>query len=581
MRQKAVLLTGDRLCGIESRAARLLEFFGVRHDTQSAIDFTLPKNPGPERQYRIIGTAQSFESVANRLQTCDGLYDQLHSIFLFSNGDPVGLSKVVSQLAGNDISVRRGAKADLEWTIADDPNALHGVMRGLSVHPTPAAVSDADLFEASEKFAASLIASEEKAAFIRLRWRGVPVFVSSVPLVNIDADLTTQNFDVRDHLFDAVPFVCYLKWAFGDSAWHAPEAGACVVVDDPLLKPRYGFVRYRELLALMKQVRFATTIAFIPWNWRRSDPDVVQLFKENVKNYSVCVHGCDHTAQEFASSDRQWLRSRASAACERMSGHQTLTGLEHDRVMVFPQGAFSAEAIGELKSAGFDAIVNTEVHSNGGGPRRLTIADVWDVAVMSYDDFAVYTRRYPSQGVENFAFDLLLGKPGIIVIHHDFCKDRCSRLVQFIHQLNSLRTPLTWRCLGDVVKRSYRQKKLTPDSIEIEIYSNQAVIENTSNNTQRYVVRRRERQPDTIDCVRAGSEEAAWHPNGGYIQFEVTLQPGETILLAVRFKAAGPAEHLKPDIMSSARTTLRRYLSEARDNYLTPARARIATSCYV
>jgi hypothetical protein len=249
--------------------------------------------------------------------------------------------------------------------------------------------------------------------------------------------------------------------------------------------------------------------------------------------------------------------------------------------MVFPQGVFSAEAIGELKRAGFDAVVNTEVHSEPRCNQKLTISDVWDVATMVYDDFPVYTRRYPGQGVENFAFDLLLGKPCVVVIHHDFCKDGCSQLIHFIEQLNALRVPLVWRCLGDVLKRSYRQKKLTADSTEIEIYCNQAVIENTSKKTQKYVVRRREHQPDSVDDIRAGSDEVTWHRNGDYIEFALTLQPGESVLVALRFKLGESVTHDGQSIMSSATTTLRRYLSEARDNYLAPAKARIAASYYV
>jgi hypothetical protein len=581
VRQTAVLLTGDHPCGRESRAARLLEFFGVACDTQSAVEFTPRGALEPKRRQRLIGTTQGFQSVANALRTHNELQNQIHSIFLFSNGDPIALSKVASELSGSNISVRRGAKTHLEWTIADDPDGLHGAMRGLHVRPAPKVVSSADFFEVDDKFVTPLIAAGEKVAFLKLSWHGVPVFICSGPLVDIDADLTSQNFDIRDYLFSAVPFVCYLRWAFNSVSWHAPEANACLVVDDPLLKARYGFVRYRELLALMKQVRFATTIAFIPWNCRRSDPGVVQLFKENLQNYSVCVHGCDHTANEFGSSDREWLGSLASAALERMSHHETLTGLQHDRVMVFPQGVFSAEAIGELKRAGFDAVVNTEVHSEPRCSQKLTISDVWDVATMAYEDFPVYTRRYPSQGIENFAFDLLLGKPCVIVIHHDFCKDGYAQLIHFIEQLNALRVPLVWRGLGDVLKRSYRQKKLTADSTEIEIYCNQALIENTSKNTQQYVVRRREHRPDSVEDIRAGSDQAEWHRNGDYIEFALTLQPGETVLVTLRFKPGESAAHHRQSMMSSANTTLRRYLSEARDNYLAPAKARIVPSCYV
>ena len=37
--------------------------------------------------------------------------------------------------------------------------------------------------------------------------------------------------------------------------------------------------------------------------------------------------------------------------------------------------------------------------------------------------------------LENFAFDLLLGKPCLIVSHHEFFKDDCARLIELIEKL--------------------------------------------------------------------------------------------------------------------------------------------------
>ena len=47
---------------------------------------------------------------------------------------------------------------------------------------------------------------------------------------------------------------------------------------------------------------------------------------------------------------------------------------------------------------------------------------------MRYSSFPIFTRRYPWEGIENFAFDILLGKPALIVIHHDYCSDGYDRL---------------------------------------------------------------------------------------------------------------------------------------------------------
>ena len=230
------------------------------------------------------------------------------------------------------------------------------------------------------------------------------------------------------------------------------------VIDDPLLKPTHGFVDFGKLLSLMKQHNFSTNIAFIPWNWRRSAPGVVRLFRENPKCYSLSVHGCDHTRAEFGSSNQQRLYWKAEQAAERMNRHRSMTGIHHDPVMVFPQGIFSEAGMSVLKHTDLIGAVNNDVVSADPCPRAITISDVWDIAVMGYS-FPLFTRRYPWEGIENFAFDALLGKPAIAVIHHDYCSDHGTRLVNFVKQVNALQCAPTWRNLGDVVRRSCRQRE--------------------------------------------------------------------------------------------------------------------------
>jgi len=583
MLEKALLLTGHRPSGDDHRAERLLEFFGVPYQTQYAGELQLTQSHQGESntRYRLLCAAETFDRVIGVLPDLLGGPDEfaqrVHSVFLYSNGDAPVLANVVSQLSGAKISICPGAGSETPCCIADDPDGLCGAMRGLRIHPSVAALTSCDFFDLNGSSVTAVIAAGNKAAFLKLVWMGVPVFVSSARLIDIDANLATRNFDIRDHLLSAVPVVSYLRWAFASSSWNTPEASACLVIDDPLLRARYGFVRFRQLLALMKQIRFSTSIAFIPWNWRRSNPKVVQLFRDNPEIYSLCVHGCDHTAGEFATSDRLRLRAVASEALRRMSLHERRTGLAHDRLMVFPQGVFSEEAILELKRAGFYAVVNTEVHSVPARKRELTISDVWDVAVMAYGDFPIYTRRYPAQGIENFAFDLLLGKPCLAVIHHDFCGDGYAGLVQFIEQLNALRVPLTWRRAGDVIRRSYRQKESLSDSVEVEMYGSELLIENRSQRAKSYLIRRREHDSNSIESLHAGSRRVSWDSAGDYIEFRLTVGPGESTLLTLRFKAAEDLAHRRQNLAHSIKTLLRRYLSEARDNYVLPTKSRLAS----
>jgi len=578
MQENAVLLTADYPSADDQRAERLLNFFGVRYLKRRATELGLPENKSAEK-YRLVCSVQAFARLVGDLQnvSCNSncLARQIHSVFLYSNGDPVALAKAVSQLSGATISIRRGAERVTEWHIANEPDGLCGAMRDLRIQPSATYLRSGDFFHTDGESLTPLIAGEDKAAFLKLNCNGLPVFVSSERLIDIDAELTTFNFDIRDHFFSAVPFVSYIRWAFPLSSWHAPEASACLVIDDPLLKPTHGFVDFRELLALMKRYKFSTNIAFIPWNWRRSAPEVVRLFRENPEHFSLSVHGCDHTRAEFGNSSQQRLYWKTQQALERMNRHESITGICHDPVMVFPQGIFSEAAMSALKRTDLIASVNNDIISADPHPRTITISDVWDIAVMCYS-FPLFTRRYPWEGIENFAFDALLGKPAIAVIHHDYCSDHCASLVNFIEQLNALPCAPIWRNLGEVVRRCYRQREDSPGAMEVEMYGTELRIENRSGQPKRFLIKRREGEPSAIERICTEAQEIGWQTVDGHIDFEIELNPGENRVIRVKFHDLAVKGFKGDNRLYRVKAMLRRFLCEVRDNYVMPMRCRFA-----
>ncbi|HEY9502706.1 MAG TPA: hypothetical protein VIR01_13820, partial [Pyrinomonadaceae bacterium] len=282
----------------------------------------------------------------------------------------------------------------------------------------------------------------------------------------------------------------------------------------------------------MKRHNFSTNIAFIPWNWRRSAPEVVRLFRENPERFSLSVHGCDHTRAEFGSADQQRLYWKARQALERMNRHEAITGISHDPVMVFPQGVFSEAAMSALKRTNLIASVNNDIISADPHPRAITISDVWDIAVMRYP-FPLFTRRYPWEGIENFAFDALLGKPAIAVIHHDYCSDHCARLVNFVQQVNALQCAPTWRNLGDVVRRSFRQRLDSTGAVEVEMYGTELRIKNRSDQPKRFLIRRRECESSAIQRICTDGQEIVWKQVDGRINFEIDLGPSESQVIKI------------------------------------------------
>jgi len=223
---------------------------------------------------------------------------------------------------------------------------------------------------------------------------------------------------------------------------------ACIIIDDPLLKENYGFLNYRKLLNLMDKHNFFTTIAFIPVNYNRTDNKIAALFQERADRFSLCVHGCDHTAGEFAKTDFNYLDHKVKLATARMIEHEKKTGIPFDRVMVFPQGKFSNIAMDVLKKHNYLAAVNTEASPVDG---HLS------------SDFPFYLR-YKLEDVIDCVCE-----PIFIVIHHDYFKNGYQRLTDFVDVLNAKQKNIKWDSVGNILRQHLSDHDLNKSSPVVPI----------------------------------------------------------------------------------------------------------------
>jgi hypothetical protein len=560
--EEAILLAGsDGLSSQDRNLAKLLEFFGVSWRVATPQDLLTDHNVNGS-SLRLLCSATHFSSliadVGRDSKKAGQWRNQIHSAFVYAGEDSAALDNLVKTTR----SFNNGPV-----TVSNKLPDFCGIMAGIQIAANDSEIASIFASPSGDE-SVEIISTVGGSIFLKQDYEGVPVFLcSGTKVIDIEHELPDGIFDVRRHVLEAIPPVLYIKWAFVTTSWVAPERSASLVIDDPLLRPTYGFVDYRELLSLMQRYKFSTNIAFIPWNWRRSDPSVTRLFRENPEYYSLSVHGCAHTQAEFGRDESDYLHAKAKQAIEQMDRHETTSGIVHDRVMVFPQGVFSAAAMDVLKQTSLIAAVNNDTLSSDRPPRTITVADVWDTAIMAYGNFPLFTRRYPWSGVENFAFDSLLGKPVIIVIHHDFCRDHCVQLIEFIKRLNALPCPLSWRSLSDLVRRSYRHRPLSEDVTQVEMFGKELCLENLSDRTKQFLVRRRESMPSMVNEVFAGNCKVSWENSDEGIQFAVEVRAGETILIRLRYYELGEVESAE-NLNYRARTMLRRYLCELRDNYI-------------
>jgi hypothetical protein len=413
----------------------------------------------------------------------------------------------------------------------------------------------------------SIIRMDKGEVFFRLTCGGLSFYLNAWDrTVDIDA-LAPSYFDVKKSFCEAVPIVLYLKWAFRGAAFGRLETNACLIVDDPPLKRRYGHLDFRETLDLMDRHRFNTTVAFIPWNWHRSDPGTVSLFQSRPDKFSLVFHGCDHTGGEFGVRSDAVLNQKIRASIHRMECFQQRFSLESDRVMVFPQGAFSPEAGRALKLNGFVAAVNTEV-APAHALNQTTIADLWSAAIMRYGTFPIFTRRYAEHGIENFAFDALLGKPCLIAAHHEVFKDHAQDLLALIHSLNALKCNLVWRPLSQVIRRSALNRQAADGIGFHRMFACASLLENAGAEAISTLLLKEEGDPECIETVSLNGTPAEFSVQDGDLRMRLTLPGFSEAVVRIHYRNTLEVLANRDRLVDRLKVAARRHLSEFRDNYL-------------
>ncbi len=558
----------------EHRLGRILDFFGVPWEELDAT--RIQEKHGNGLGYAVFGSIRAIASALNKCEGDNRSRFRPAAYYAYLDDD-LGLcdSSFRALLRDWNLSLQEAPPGPIAVNVADDPSDVTGPMTSLklSVRLAPGdAVLRGEPADKDSKFE-RIISAGDAALFVRFQHNGAAVyFCTSSGMVDLDETIEKGFYDVKQHFCSAVSLVIFIKATFPDVAWRPQELGACLIIDDPLLKSAYGFCDFLRLRDLMRKYGFTTNIAFIPWNWHRTSPSAAKLFSDGSGRYSVSIHGCDHIRGEFGATSAAVLDHKAELAQSRMRSHEARTGIRHDPIMVFPQGVFSSECPRILKQNGFLAAINTELAPVDSQNARTRIRDVWDVAIMTYGSFPIFTRRYPFHGLENFAFDLLLGKPCLIVAHHDDFQDGGTGLIELIENLGSLNCRLQWRHLGDVIRKACRLRSNEAGTDEVEMYGNELLIENPSDQMLEVKIRRRKSQDDVISEILCDEMPITWSTGDEHYFFGERISPGSGKRFKIVYRVQTHAAKARRSLRFELSVAIRRALSEFRDDYLAKSR---------
>ena len=453
------------------------------------------------------------------------------------------------------------------YDIAPNMNDVSGVFAGLSFGPTNRANDFALSVSHSEGSVRTPISIGNKP-FLALTRLGETeiVFLASASTINVDEEV--GNTPVVKFFSKLVPLAMALRYLFGEQCWHSSEHFASFIVDDPLLRPKYGFLDFEALRSMMMRYDFSTTIAFIPHNYRRCAKRIVQMFRQNTDRLGICYHGNDHVEAEFAVKDVARINAMIQMAEARMKHLEQDTGLRCGKVMVFPQGRFSREAMKVLNSANFTAAVNTEPHP-AESPVSLTVREIAQPAVCRYGSFPLFLRKYVGKySREDVAFDLFFGKPVLVVDHHSVFSHP-EALVEQVSMINRVAPKIRWSNLETAVTNSSLRRRMSDGTLRIRAYSRVVRVANDSDCAERITVEWNHNAecPPIEQVLQNGVPFASFDTDDSTLRVSGELPPHSSREFSFTYRNSYPS--LKGlGFGWGAKAFVRRRLSEVRDNYI-------------
>lgn len=413
-----------------------------------------------------------------------------------------------------------------------------------------------------------LMELDEAPSFVRVKVGRASVFVwSTFRVFDIHARLAAEK-EFEDALDQYIPAILFLRFAFRDRCWHNPTLGAGIVIDDPLLSRRYGFINFSQLLGSARKHGYHVTLAFIPWNHWRTRAKHAGLFLNYADCFGICAHGCDHTNREFRSTNYDQLVRANVIAFQRMEQHRQRTGLVSEPLMVCPQERYSLEAIQAFAdSRQFLGLVTTACMPRNLASSQITAAELLRPAQDSFFGFPIFKRHY-SGDMSVFALSLFLGKPAILVEHHQFFKGGPGGAEAFASELLKLNPHIRWRPLAETVMRTHLRRRVADGRYEVRFFTDTFKLVHEAGEPAEYRIMRRIPESTPVRGVTVNGVDTPFSREAGMLLFECQADQRRTLRIQVDVPPVKPVTICSSGIKHNALVALRRGLAELRDNVM-------------
>ena len=559
----------------DARLSEIATFVGVpteilpfECDGSSAHELLYPVRPGPcALAMRMETLRQVHGAVSPGITLQQLLDDRFSEILVYSVPSAAETNDALTALTNGMI---RGLTLQpiqtVRYSLPHEARELCAQLAGQSLSTNKEHSTSALEIRPGCGSVDTIMAANERPMFVRFRapTRDLFLLAGRIPALSTRLSRETGPGD------DCIPFLpplIFLRHCFPESCWHGNEATARLIIDDPLLTKKYGVLDFENLKTSMQRLGYGTSVAFIPWNhWRSSRRSTARLLGPD-SNLSICVHGCDHTNHEFRLGSASVLAQKAALGIQRMEKHQKRVGAPFEDVMVFPQGQFSKAAIQALRSANYIAAVNSTCFPTDYEPDDLKIADFLWPAVTCFGGFPIFQRRYPRDACE-FALDLFLGKPALLVEHHEFFRDDCKAIEEVVAALQRIEPRLSWPSLTTQLMRSNLRRRLDNGCTEVRFFTRRFQLVPRGAEPCRHVLSKLEPDSSIVKDVLVDGTSTPFGFEDGFLKIEIETNERQPKNIEILDQTVQPLPVRSFGVAHNARVFVRRGLSEFRDGTL-------------
>src|SRR5437867_5088851 len=261
MENTMTLLYWDQPGPAELNVMRIVQFLGasvrlLKLTRDGPLDEEVPDRRGADGRC-LITSAETISQIARQGKGYAGLRRLLgtpaSNAFVYGFEPIASHGSLLQELTSGSIAgVESLQSEDLTFRVDQGARDICRQFSRLSFEAADPSRDFAFVGDLRMGQCSSLIRIGQEPFLVRATYQGCSLLLSAcLDTADLDGPVATGESIIR-YFSRVSPLMMFVRHAQSDGLWHTDTPSACFIVDDPLLKRRYGFLDYEKLRGVIQ-----------------------------------------------------------------------------------------------------------------------------------------------------------------------------------------------------------------------------------------------------------------------------------------------------------------------------------------